>query len=67
MELFTGMGMVRTAVFSIPAILSATISLREVSFRIEMKATFCGLCEGGGFVSRGGQGLYFGGTCFLLL
>ena len=49
------------------AILSATISLREVSFRIEMKATFCGLCEGGGFVSRGGQGLYFGGTCFLLL
>ena len=42
------------------AILSATISLREVFFRIEMKATFCGLCEGGGFVSGGGGGIFRG-------
>ena len=48
------------------AILSATISLREVFFRIEMKATFCGLSEREG-VLLAGEGVYFGGTCFLLL
>ena len=50
MELFRGRGDGKgCCLFSIPAILSATISLREVFFRIEMKATFCGLSEGGGF------------------